>query len=47
MNAVFDILLHGSAETVVRRRWWLAVISGAVAAAILVCVFHIVRLLLL
>lgn len=42
---MYDILLHGAMQTVIRRRWWLAVISGAIAAFAFVTILHFTGLL--
>jgi hypothetical protein len=42
---MFDILLEGPMQSLIRHRWWLAVISGAIAAFAFVTILHFMGLL--
>jgi hypothetical protein len=42
---MFDILLEGLMQSVIRHRWWAAVISGALAAFLFVGLLDFVGIL--
>lgn len=37
---MFDFLLESSVQSAIRRRWWVAVISGAIAGVLFVTLLH-------